>query len=302
MSIKTLKTLIAVHDHGTFSAAAEAVFVTYSAVSQQMKALEEEYQVAIFDRSKRTPELTPTGLALVARAREVVRAYDDILPSILGEEALKGEVLLGAVPTILTNLVPLAISGLKRSCPELHIRVSVGLTNPLLAQIKRGTIEAAVVSAPAILPDGLALQTIAEEPLQLLVSDRLTSDDPFEILRSQPFIRFNRDTVVGENIERWLQERRISVRDSMELQGLEAIASMVMANLGVSICPRPCVRTPPMPGVRALPLGPGAPTRKVVLVTQNSSAKRLVVDRIYESMCEAVAVGRFPADLGEAAK
>lgn len=297
MSIKTLRTLVAVQDHGTFSAAAEAVFITYSAVSQQMKALEEEYQLAIFDRSKRTPELTPIGLALAARAREIVRAYDNLLPSIMGEDALKGEVMLGAVPTTLTGLVPLGISILKRECPELHIRVTLELTNSLLTQIRRGTIEAAIISAPTIVPEGLVMQEIVEEPLQLLVSDKLDSDDPFELLRTQPFIRFNRGAVVGEGIERWLQHKKITVHESMELQGLEAISSMVMANLGVSICPRPSVVTTQMPGTRTLPLGDDAPKRLLGLVTQESSAKRLVVDRIYASMRRAVEIGQFPADI-----
>lgn len=302
MSIRSLRTLVAVHDHGTFSAAADAVFVTYSAVSQQMKALEEEYGITIFDRSKRTPELTPLGLALVARAREIVRAYDDLLPSIQGEGALKGEITLAAVPTTLTGLVPLGISVLKRNCPDLHIRVGLGLTTPLLTQIKRGTLEAAILSVPALAPEGLTIQEIVTEPLELLVSHEHADDDPFELLRTQPFIRFNREAVVGEIIERWLQARSITVNETMELQGLDAITSMVAANLGVSICPRRCIKTSMTPGVRSLSLGDDAPTRRLCLVTRKNSAKRLVIDKIHESFLEAVRIGVFPAGQAQESK
>ncbi|SDE07592.1 LysR family transcriptional regulator [Limimaricola pyoseonensis] len=295
MSIKTLKTLIAIQDHGTFSAAAESVHVTYSAVSQQMKALEEQYGITIFDRSKRTPELTPLGLALAARAREIVRAYDDLLPSILGSDALKGEFVLGAVPTTLSNLVPLGISNLRRGCPELRIRVAPGLTNALLTQIERNAVEAAVISMPQMLPDGLVSREIAVEPLELLVAPEIESDDPIELLRSQPFIRFNREAVVGGMIERWLQKQGIAVRESMELHGLEAISGMVRANLGVAICPRRCVSGGPPQGVRALPL-PDAPLRRICLVTRRDSAKRMVFDKINEALDEAVAGSRPASD------
>ena len=99
MSIRMLRTLIAVAEHKTFSAAADAVYVTHAAVSQQMRTLEQEWQVTLFDRSRRTPELTPAGRAIVARAREVVRAYDTILAAALGEEGLRGEISVTHTPT-----------------------------------------------------------------------------------------------------------------------------------------------------------------------------------------------------------
>ena len=87
--------------------------------------------------------MAPTGRAIVAKAHDVVRAYDNIVPSVVHADALQGDVALGAVPTTLTGLVPLAISRLKAGFPDLHVQVTPGLTNPLISRIGRGTLGAA---------------------------------------------------------------------------------------------------------------------------------------------------------------
>ena len=224
MSIRMLKTLIAVADHGTFSAAADAVFVTHAAVSQQMRALEEDWRVAVFDRSTRTPELTPIGRALLAKAREVVRAYDDIVPSVLGDDGLKGDFNLGAVPTSLTGLVPFATAMLKAKCPDLHIGLFPGLSIPLLHRVERNALDGALVARPEMLPRGLVWHPIAVEEMILICSEKVEGDDPVKILRDHPFIRFSRDAVVGSIIEKWLQAKNITVNDSLELAGLEGLS------------------------------------------------------------------------------
>ena len=196
-----LRTLIAIEQNRTFSAAAESVFVTHAAVSQQMKTLEAEWGVAIFDRSRRTPELTPVGRALAARARKVVADYDNLVPSVLGRDGLIGELMLGIVPTTLTGLIPLTVASLKTSCPSLHVHLQPGLTNDLILQLERGKIDAAIITRPAHVPQGQIWHDIAEEELQLLASDKTKSDDPIELLRDNPFIRFSRNAVVGSMIE-----------------------------------------------------------------------------------------------------
>ena len=88
MSFRRLKTLIAVAECGSFVKAANSTFLTPAAVSQQMKLLEQEMGVALFDRKNRTPSLTPLGSALVSKARDLVQAYENMVSSVTGEGAL----------------------------------------------------------------------------------------------------------------------------------------------------------------------------------------------------------------------
>lgn len=295
MSIRTLRTLIAVHDHKTFSAAADAVCVTHAAVSQQMRALEENWGIQLFDRSKRTPELTPLGRALVAKARDVVRAYDQMLPSVLGESGVSGDVSLGALPTTLTTMVPSAISMLVDAYPEVRVRLFPGLTIQLVSQLERGALDAAIISRPQLMPAGLEFLEIAEEPLQLLASRDLKSDDPFELLANHPFIRFNRDAVVGHMIESWLQKKNIRVSEAMELDGLEAISSMVFANLGVAIAPKRAVKTNnPLP-LKRLSLGEDAPIRRLGLAFPRDTAHGPVLAELHSVCLRSVQIGAFGA-------
>ena len=293
MSLRNLRTLIAVADHGTFTAAADAVFVTHAAVSQQMKALEAEWNVVLFDRSKRTPEFTPVGLALVAKAREIVAAYDGILPSVLGDDGFRGELTLGAVPTTLTGLVPFSVALLKNDHAELLVRVVPGLTTDLVSQVERGAVDAAIITRPPAMPRKYTWQEIASEPMELLASPETESDDPVELLQTNPYIRFSRQAVVGAMIERWLQERSIEVADSMELENLEAINSMVFANLGVSIVPKRCVVTPnPLP-LKRIALEPDPCVRELGLLARSDNVKLRVLEVLLEKLREAVRVGEF---------
>lgn len=289
MTIRVLKTLIAVDEHGTFSAAADAVFLTHAAVSQQMRGLEEEWGLKVFDRTRRTPELTPTGRALVARAREVVAAYEGIVPSILGDHGLSGVLSLGAVSTTLNALVPMTIARLKRDYPNLNVSVLPGLTTPLIQQIERGTLDLAIVSRPRLLPRNLAWLDIAEEPMEVLVSQETESSDALELLQTRPFIRFTRSAVVGADIEQWLQDRKIVVHESMELENLENISSMVLFNLGVSIAPRPCLALAPLP-LKHLPLPGRKPmTRKLGIAYRADSVKARAIAEVHWRVLDVVA-------------
>ena len=139
----------------------------------------------------------------------IIAAYDGLADRVKSDNDISGDLILGAVPTTLTGLLPLALSQLKIQHPALQIRVVPGLSNQLLLQLDRGQIHAAVISRPEDLSHSLSFSKIATEALVLLVSPLTKQLSPDELLRSQPFIRFNRDAVVGRQIEAWLQSRGI---------------------------------------------------------------------------------------------
>lgn len=78
MSLRALRTLAAIAQHGSFARAAEAVCLTQSAVSLHVRTLEEAFNAPLFDRSRRTPTLTEAGRRAVERAREILAIYDGI--------------------------------------------------------------------------------------------------------------------------------------------------------------------------------------------------------------------------------
>lgn len=287
MSLKHLRTLVAIAEHRTFSRAAEHICLTHAAVSQHMSALEHDMGVSLFDRSKRTPELNATGQALVARARNLIRDYDDLIPSILGQANLSGEFTLGAVPTTLSGLVPKAILALRSACPDLRLILRPGLTRPLLAAVERHQIDAALITRPPTMPPWLGFRDIATEPLMLVVAAHVTGDDPVDILQRRPFIRFNRDAIVGTQIEQWIQTHDVRVTEAMELETLDAIAAMVHADIGVSIVPRPCVLPAHAPHLRWLALDDPTPARRLGLAHRTETPKSLVINEVAAALLRA---------------
>lgn len=281
MTIRLLRTLVAIADTRTFSEAANVVHVTHAAVSQQMQTLEADLQIALFNRATRTPELTPVAQEVVRKARKLIADYDNLVPSVLGDDGLSGVVTLGALRTTLTGLTPQAMAVLKQKFPKVGLRIKPGLTGTLLADIERGNLDAAIVTKPHLMPVGIRFRELTQEPMQLIAAIEETGDDPIELLTNRPFIRFNRNAVVGTLIDNWILSKRIRVSETMELDSPEAIASMVYANLGVSIVPDLAVKPQDTVLVKSMSLGPDAPTRILGLAHHKDQLRMRVIDEIF---------------------
>jgi len=288
VSLRRLKTLVVVADLGGFRAAADSIYLSQAAVSLQMKSLEDELQVKLFDRTKRPPILNSIGRAMVPKAREIIDAYDQLIQSVTGDDVLSGELSIGAMPTTMTGVVPLAITALRAIYPHLHIHVFPDHSPNLMPQVDRNQLDAAVTSQPRYLAEHMEFRPFAEEPLIVLAPLDCPLDDPRKILRTYPFIRFTRSLWAGQWIDEWLRQEKISVMQSMELENLEMISAMVFRNLGVSIVPHRCIPSPnPLP-LKRLPLGPSAPPRVLGLMARKDNPRSSLIEVFHGQLKHAV--------------
>lgn len=284
MSITLFRTLVAIADHGSFSAAADVVCVSNAAVGQQMRRLEDLLQVALFDRSRQPPRLNQLGLALVPKARALCRSYDTILDDLRGAAGLIGDLTLGAVPSAIRALIPISVKQLVDRFPKLHVRVVPGMTDALYTLVEDGQIDAAVLSEPTRVSTQMRWFPVAEEELVLLTSPRVTETDPERILASMPYIRHSRQASVGVLAESWLLRNGVTVHEVMEMGSLENLISMVAHDLGVSIVPDLCVPDPIFERLRRMPLGGERTVRHLGLVTRTDCSKIRLVEELLDQL------------------
>ncbi len=288
MTIRLLRSLIAVSETKSFSEAAERVHITHAAISQQMKTLEDHLGVSLFDRSSRSPALTPIARQIIEKARKIIEDYDNLAKPDQLEDIFNSEINLGVVPTTLTGLTPKAIGLLKSRYPNMKIHVKSGLTATLMADIGRGTVDAAIVSKPHLMPSKIAFHHIAEEEMKLLVQEDETETDLMVLFQEKPFIRFNRSEVIGNLIDNWIASKNIPIVETMELDSGEAISGMVSAGLGISILPEAVVKSGNESPVKRLSLGRGAPKRTLGLVYRNDNIKIHVIKALQDAIDQTV--------------
>lgn len=283
MSLRALRTLIAIAERGSFASAASALHMSQSAISMQMKSLEDELGARLFDRSRRPPALNERGLALLERAREVVALYARMSEAVSDPDDLAGNLSIGAVPTALTGMLPAILASLRKSHPRLQIRVAAGLSGDLVLRVARGEIDCALVTEPERPLEGLFARPVGSEPFVVIAPRAAAGKTDRDLLENHPFIRFNRQAWVGRVVERSLRERDIAVREAMELDSLEAIERMVLAGLGVSVVPERAGA--PLPkGLRRVPFGAPPLARKLCLVERERNPKRQLTAALHDAL------------------
>ncbi|MES2941017.1 MAG: LysR family transcriptional regulator [Pseudomonadota bacterium] len=268
--IRELKTFTAVAREGTFAAAGARIGLTQAAVSAQMQRLEAELGLALFDRTARSARINATGQRVLAQAQDMLRLYEQLGAGAQGDNGA-ATLAIGAIASVQRTLLPEVLARLRRQLPDCRMRVVPGVSMELLDRVDAGELEAAAIIRPPFpLHGDLRWTTLAREPFRLLVPRQAKGDDWTELLSAHPFIRYDRASFGGRQVDRFLRGAQLTLREACELDELEAIVRLVAVGAGVALVPEvaPHKRWPA--GVRAIDLKRQTFHRDIGLVHRDS--------------------------------
>ena len=284
MDTQFLKTFVAVVDHGSMAAAARLLNITPAAVAQQIRTLEREIGAPLIARVGRTVSVTEEGSRILQRARDLLRDVAD-LRSLANDNAVSGELRLGACPTALAGMLPDILARMVEKFPQINVFIKPGYSADLYRAVESGELDAAIVlHAPYTLPKTCNWQLLREEPLVVLAPESMAGRDPHELLATQPLIRYDRNQWGGRQAEEYLKRVGITPHERFELNALNAIAVMVDRGLGVSLVPDWAKPWPEGLKLVRLPLPQESVPREIGIVWSRSTVRiRLVTVFLEES-------------------
>lgn len=288
-TLRQLQYLKLLAEHGSFSRAAEAAHVSQPALSSGVQELERVLGAAVVERTRGQVQLTAVGTEAVRRAEDVLARTEDLVEAARNAgRPLSGRFRLGVIPTVAPFLLPAKLPGLKAAYPALRLFIREDLTPRLVAALKSGHLDAAVIALPyaaqgvdharigddeilAAAPAGHALAGAG--PLrrgQLKTEDLILLEDG-HCLRDQALAAFDIEAPRGDDV--------------FAATSLHTLIQMVSSGLGVSFVPRMAVAAglADTPGVVVRPLAPAeteAPPRREIVVAWRKGSSRAAEARL----------------------
>ena len=243
MDLRQLSALVAIADHGSFSAAADALSTVQSNISAHMKKLEQELNAELVDRS--TGALTETGRLVVARARRARAELDALMSDVLAlHHDVAGSVRIGIIGTTARWLVPRLLDVTPERFPLLRLIFVESTTTALDSQLASGHVDLAVLNLPQASSE-LSLTPLFEEDLMFVADPGhpLAASPEISIadLVGVPLLLPYQGTAFRDELERALRPLSARLTSKAEVDGIRLIASLVFEGYGLAILPASAV-------------------------------------------------------------
>lgn len=242
-TLKQLRYFEALSRHLHFGLAADTCAISQPALSMQIKELEDIIGAALFERSARQVRLTQFGTQFAPRAREILRAADELSDLARASAANPiGRLRLGVIPTIAPYLLPTFLSEMKTSFAELDLHIRESLTPRLIQELSDGRLDAAIVALPVDEPSFTEL-ALFDEDFVLVRPSREAGHPPpdREGLQTMRLLLLEEGHCFRDQALAYCATRGARTWEGLDGSSLSTLVQMVGADMGVTLLPQMAV-------------------------------------------------------------
>lgn len=289
MNPKTLRQFLALTQSLHFGRASEAINVSLSALSRNIRQLEDELGVSLFTRDNRSVSLTSAGRAFEVYARDALARWTQIQDELTDSSGtLKGEVSLYCSVTASYSILFDLLNRFRPAFPGIDIKLHTGDPEHAITRVLAGEEELCIAANPASLPRSLQFKPLAVSPLVFIAPAKLSDIDipvvpPTDAAAwgNVPMI-LSAGGIARSRVDAWFRAQKIAPRIYAQVAGNEAIVSMVSLGLGVGVVPKIVLDNSPLAErVRLLPVTPPLQDFELGLITASKSLKNPLVQAFW---------------------
>lgn len=289
MTLQQLEYIIALDNYRHFVRAAESCFVTQPTLTMQVKKLEAEIGVKLFDRNKKPLEPTRAGEKILLKARQILREVDQLKAFVTDEtESLEGDFTLGVIPTLAPYVLPLFLPAFVAEHPKTRLRIRELQTEQIIAELNKGTLDLGLLVTP------LEVKSIREVPLfyepflcylpedhALVNQEKLSPED----LNVEDMLVLEEGHCFREQALSLCSKRAPTSNFGFEYASgsIETLKGLVEHGIGYTLVPELSVAgSPDSPWIRRFQ--EPEPVREVSLVVHNSFSKEALLEHLRDAV------------------
>jgi LysR family transcriptional regulator, transcriptional activator of the cysJI operon len=241
MQIETLKIFCDLVETASFSKAAELNTITQSAVSQQIRAIEQKFKIPLIERANKNFSVTLEGRAFLQASREILRIYDGLGDRLAQlQQAVSGYLRIATVHSIGLHELPRNLKLFKQAYPAIEVQVEYLRSAQVYQHVAEGAADLGFVAYPTR-HRGVTIESHWKDKLVLICppNHRLASRQsvPITALSGEKFISFSFDLPTRKAIDRIFKAHTVTIRRSMEFDNIETVKRAVEIEDGISIVP-----------------------------------------------------------------
>lgn len=291
-SLRQLSYLLALHEHGHFLRAAAASCISQSALSAGIAELERLLETSLVERSKRHVRFTPIGEEIVVRARQMVRAAEDLhVAAQRSYEPLVGTLRLAAIPTIAPFLLSSIVPALARDWPRLQVYVREMVTSVACEAMERSAIDCVLLALPVECGQVESIKIAVDRLILVAAKEQDETASPLCDADNERLLLLEDGHCLKEHALAACNRAASEAESRLVASTLHTLVQLVDAGLGYTLLPQMAIDAGILRGTRVetRPARSLPATRQIALVWRSGHPRTTDFRLLGETIKQAVA-------------